>query len=52
MNAPNNPRIHYKHGMGQADGGGQVSHTGSLAENVRDVESGWSVTKRVAKIGI
>ena len=30
------PRTSKQHGKGQADGGGQVSHTGILTENVWD----------------
>ena len=33
---PINTRTSKKHGKGQADGGGQVSHRGSLTENVED----------------
>jgi hypothetical protein len=36
ISTPTHPRTPKKQGEGQSDGGGQISHTGSLAQHVWD----------------
>ena len=50
ISTPTHPRTSKKHGKGQADGGGQVFHTESLARNIWDGQGGMGALNNTLEI--